>query len=231
VPRSFIGELIHGDVFTGDGGLIAAPDKVARVLDLCTGSGCLAVLAAHAFPAAMIDAVDLSADALDVARRNVSEAGLDDRIALFEGDLFAPLAGRRYDLIITNPPYVGAQAMDALPPEFRHEPAMALASGADGFDIVRRILADAPAHLHPGGGLVCEIGEDRDLLEADYPHLPFLWLDTEASAGEVFWLPAAAFRVSARRGASAEKPRRRTRAGSADAASGARSAKRRPPRR
>lgn len=191
VPRSFIGELLRSGLFTGaDGHQLIETDSISSALDLCTGSGCLAILMAHHFPHAMIDAVDLSSDALDVARRNIADHGLEDRIGLIEGDLFNPLAGNRYDLIITNPPYVSAQVMAALPPEYRHEPEMALGSGEDGLDITRRILAEAGQHLNAGGGLLCEIGEDREILEAEFPDLPFLWLDTEESAGEVFWLSA-----------------------------------------
>lgn len=195
VPRSFIGELLRGPLFDGEsGGLVGDLGRIRRVLDLCTGSGCLAVLAAHAFPAARIDATDLSAEALEVARRNVDESGCADRIRLLHGDLFAPVRGRRYDLILSNPPYVDAEGMAALPPEYRHEPALALAGGADGLAIVRRILAEAPAHLEPGGGLLCEIGRGQARLEAEFPRLPFLWLATEGSDGEVFWLTAEAFR-------------------------------------
>jgi ribosomal protein L3 glutamine methyltransferase len=195
VPRSFIGELLHsGAVAGGDDSLIAAEEDVGMVLDLCTGSGCLAVLAALAFPAAKIDAVDLSGDALDVARINVTDYALQDRIELLQGDLFAPLAGRRYDLILSNPPYVDAAAMAALPSEYRHEPPMALDGGADGLDIVRRIIEQAPAHLHPGGGLLCEIGRGRENLTDAFPNLDFHWLDTEQSQGEVFWLSAVALR-------------------------------------
>jgi ribosomal protein L3 glutamine methyltransferase len=193
VPRSFIGELLDGELFAGGpGSLIVDPASVEKALDLCTGSGCLAVLAAQAFPAAAVDAVDLSADALAVARHNVDASGLAERIQLFEGDLFAPLPPGLYDLVVTNPPYVDAQAMAHLPPEFRHEPRMALAGGADGLDIVRRILEEAGGRLSPEGGLLCEIGRGREILERDYPQLPFIWLDTEESAGEVFWLPADA---------------------------------------
>ena len=191
VPRSFIGELLRSGLFNGaDGHQLIEAESVSSALDLCTGSGCLAILMAQHFPHAMIDAVDLSPDALDVARINVSESGMEDRIGLIEGDLFGPLTGNRYDLIITNPPYVSAQVMSALPPEYAHEPEMALGSGEDGLDITRRILADAGKHLNPGGGLLCEIGEDREILEAEFPDLPFLWLDTEESSGEVFWLSA-----------------------------------------
>jgi ribosomal protein L3 glutamine methyltransferase len=195
VPRSYIGELLRGDLLGADGaGLLDDPARVARVLDLCTGSGCLAVLAAMAFPAAMIDAVDLSAAALEVALLNVAASGEAERIRLLEGDLFAPVEAERYDLILANPPYVDAAAMAALAPEYRHEPALALAGGADGLDLIRRTVAGAPAHLAPGGGLLCEIGTGRTQLEAQFPRHPFLWLDTELSRGEVFWLPADASR-------------------------------------
>jgi ribosomal protein L3 glutamine methyltransferase len=196
VPRSYLGELIAGAAFSGgvDGLAWVDPGEVARVLDLCTGSGALAVLAAMQFPNAAVDAVDITADALAVAARNVAEHGLDDRVALLHGDLFAPVAGERYDLIITNPPYVDAAGMAALPPEFRHEPALALDGGADGIAIVARIIEEAGRHLTENGGLLCEVGRGRPVLEARYPELPFLWLDTEESSGEVFWLTAAELR-------------------------------------
>lgn len=197
MPRSYIGELLHSDLFGGeDFALVEDASAIESVLDLCTGSGAIAILAAGVFENAEIDAVDLSADALEVARINVAEHGLGGRIELYGGDLFAPLEGRTYDLILTNPPYVDAVAMEELPDEYRHEPEMALASGLDGLDIVRRILADAPARLNPGGGLLCEIGAGREILEAEYPDLEFLWLDTEESEGEVFWLSAAALGVA-----------------------------------
>lgn len=189
VPRSYIGELLASDLFGGEGfTLVEDPDAVARVLDLCTGSGCLAVLAAMRFPGAAVDAVDLSADALALAAENVADHGMGDRIELLRGDLFAPVAGRTYDLILTNPPYVAAEEMEVLPPEHRHEPALALAAGEDGLDVVRRILAGAAAHLSPGGGIVCEIGTGREALQAEYPDTDFLWLETADSFGEVFWL-------------------------------------------
>jgi ribosomal protein L3 glutamine methyltransferase len=190
VPRSFIAEILRGPLFPA---LIGEHAKVRRVLDLCTGSGCLAVLAAQAFPNARVDATEISAGALDVARRNVAESGLAARIRLVQGDLFTPVAGERYDLILANPPYVDAPAMTKLPAEYRHEPALALAGGADGLAIIRRILAEAPAHLTERGGLLCEVGRGKRRLEVAFP-LPFLWLDTAASTGEVFWLDAAAFR-------------------------------------
>lgn len=189
VPRSYIGEILFSDLIGGDDfTLVEDPTEVERVLDLCTGSGCLAILAAQIFPEAQVDAVDLSADALEVARRNVADSGFEDRIALHHGDLFAPLKNRKYDVIITNPPYVDAEAMANLPPEFRHEPQMALASGEDGLDIVRRILKEAPKHLTPEGGLLCEFGTGREILEAEYPDLDFFWVETANSFGEVFWL-------------------------------------------
>ncbi len=189
VPRSYIGELLFSDLFGGDDfTLVEDPTSVERVLDLCTGSGCLAILAARIFPEAQVDAVDLSPDALEVAKRNVADSGFEDRITLHQGDLFAPLKTRKYDVIITNPPYVDAESMDALPPEFRAEPEMALAGGDDGLDIVRRILKEAPKHLTPEGGLLCEFGTGREILEAEYPQLDFLWLQTANSFGEVFWL-------------------------------------------
>ena len=193
VPRSFIGELLESH-FGGDGeagSLIDDPMSIERVLDLCTGSGCLAILAAHHFPNAAVDAVDISKGAFEVATRNVSEHGLDERITLHRGDLFAPLGDARYDLIITNPPYVDAEGMAALPPECRAEPKLAFDGGADGLDVVRRILRDAPEHLTPDGGLICEIGRGRDLVDEAFPELPLLWLDTEESEGEVFWITAA----------------------------------------
>jgi ribosomal protein L3 glutamine methyltransferase len=193
VPRSFIGELLDSH-FGGEGEagtLIDDPAAVERVLDLCTGSGCLAILAALHFPNAQVDAVDISKGAIEVAQRNVAEHGLKDRVALHRGDLFAPLDGARYDLIISNPPYVDAKGMAALPPECRAEPKLALDGGADGLDVIRRILGEAPRHLAPEGGLLCEVGRGREHIEAAFPELPFLWLDTEDSEGEVFWIAGA----------------------------------------
>jgi ribosomal protein L3 glutamine methyltransferase len=195
VPRSFIGELLASH-FSGQGddddsSLIDDPLGIESVLDLCTGSGCLAILAARAFPNAAIDAVDMSGDALDVAARNVADYALADRVTLHRGDLFQPLGDKRYDLIISNPPYVDARGMAELPRECRAEPKLAFDGGADGLDIIRRILQETGRHLTPEGGLLCEIGRGRDMLEAAFPQLPLLWLDTEESAGEVFWIGAA----------------------------------------
>lgn len=195
VPRSYLGELLAQDSLIGpdrDGaGLLTDPSRVLSALELCTGSGCLAILAAQVFPNAEFHATDISPDALDVARRNVADYGLDDRIALHLGDLFAPVRGRVFDLILANPPYVDDEAMARLPAEYRAEPEMALAGGSDGLDIVRRILEEAPGFLKPGGGLLCEIGAGREILEIDYPDLNFLWLDSAESRSEVFWLAAS----------------------------------------
>jgi ribosomal protein L3 glutamine methyltransferase len=197
VPRSFIGELLDqhfgGQRNPGDedaGALIDDASSVESVLDLCTGSGCLAILASRNFPNAHIDAVDISKDALDVAARNVGDYGLEDRLTLHRGDLFKPLGGKRYDLVISNPPYVDAEGMAALPRECRAEPKIAFDGGADGLDIVRRILNEAGRHLTPQGGLLCEVGRGRGPVEAAFPRLPLLWLDTEESDGEVFWIAA-----------------------------------------
>ncbi|MBK8063185.1 MAG: 50S ribosomal protein L3 N(5)-glutamine methyltransferase [Betaproteobacteria bacterium] len=182
VPRSFIYELLDGDLQM----LLRRP--VRRALDLCTGSGCLAILIAQAFPDAKIDAVDLSSGALKVAGRNVVMHRLRSRIQLIHSDLFAGVSRRRYDIILSNPPYVDAPSMRRLPAEYRHEPRMALAGGRDGLDLVRRILNQSRARLNPGGMLVCEIGHNRRALERAFPNLPFLWLETSAGDGMVFLL-------------------------------------------
>jgi ribosomal protein L3 glutamine methyltransferase len=188
VPRTYFGELLEERLSA----VVTDPDAVESVLDLCTGSGCIAILAALTFPNAVVDAADISADALAVAERNVAEYGLEDRVRLIRSDLFAGLAGKRYDLILSNPPYVAAEAMAAFPAEYRAEPAIAHAGGGDGMDLVRRILQHARQHLEPDGALVVEVGTGGPLLERDFPRLPFLWLATEESEGEVFALPASA---------------------------------------
>jgi ribosomal protein L3 glutamine methyltransferase len=194
VPRSFIGELLDshfGGAASEGTSLIDDPFAVDSVLDLCTGSGCLAILAGRTFPNAAIDAVDISKDALGVAARNVADYGVEDRITLHRGDLFGPLGTRRYDLIITNPPYVDAEGMAALPRECRAEPKLAFDGGADGLSVIDRILTEARDHLTAEGGLLCEVGRGRPQVEAAYPDLPLLWLDTEDSQAEVFWIAAS----------------------------------------
>ncbi len=184
VPRSFIAELLREQL----GPWVEDPEAITSGLDMCTGSGCLAILMAYAFPNARIDAVDLSADALEVARRNVADYGLEEQVSLIRSDLFAALQGRRYDLILSNPPYVNASSMQTLPEEYRREPVGALASGEDGLEHVRVILREAPAHLNKGGLLVVEIGHNRDALEEAFPDLPFTWLETSAGDEHVFLL-------------------------------------------
>lgn len=184
VPRSPIAELL-------DQGLapwVADPAEVGRVLDMCTGSGCLAILGALAFPHAQVDAVDVSSDALEVARRNVEDYGLEDRLALHQSNLFESLPAQRYDVIICNPPYVNSGSMDVLPEEYRHEPQLALAGGADGMDLVRRILEAAPRYLSENGVLVLEIGHERDFFEAAFPELSPVWLDTEEASDQLLLL-------------------------------------------
>jgi ribosomal protein L3 glutamine methyltransferase len=203
VPRSLIGELVM-TAFADDNALTGDPASISTVLDLCAGGGSLAILAARVFPNARIEAVDSSAGALDVARRNLEEHGLCDRIALKRGDLFAPVKDAQYDLILANPPYVDAATMAEFPPEYAAEPKIAHAGGADGLDIVRRILNEAPAHLTADGALVCEVGGGRAQLEREFPHLPFVWLDTEETEGEVFLLRGDDFA----RGKSGTKGRR-----------------------
>jgi ribosomal protein L3 glutamine methyltransferase len=184
VPRSFIAELLRD----GLSPWIADAGRVRSALDLCTGSGCLAILAAHAFRKARIDAVDLSTEALQVARKNVKAYALGGRVRLIESDLFDRLGARRYDLILSNPPYVGAAAMRELPREYRREPRMALAGGRDGLRLVRKILSRAASHLNPDGLLVVEIGHNREALERAYPRVPFTWLETSAGEDYAFLL-------------------------------------------
>ena len=184
VPRSFIAELLAEQLAPW----VADPERVAGALDLCTGSGCLAVLLANAFPHASVDATDVSEGALEVAEHNVAAYGLEPRIRLKRSDLFRGLAGRAYDVIVSNPPYVNAASLRALPAEYRREPALALDGGRDGLQAVRRILKAAPRHLNPGGVLAVEIGHNRAALEAAFPELPFIWAETSAGAEHVFLL-------------------------------------------
>ena len=183
VPRSFIYELLGEPLSPW----IEYPELVHRALDLCTGSGCLAIQMAAHYPAAQIDAVDISLDALEVAAVNVEDYGLQERIQLVHTDLFEGLEGT-YDLIVSNPPYVDAEAVDALPEEYLHEPELALGSGEDGLDATREILLQAAKFLNPHGVLLVEIGHNRDVLEREYPELPFVWLDTSGGDGFVFLL-------------------------------------------
>jgi ribosomal protein L3 glutamine methyltransferase len=184
VPRSFIAELLEEQLSPW----IDDPWAIESAVDLCTGSGCLAILSALAFPNACVDAVDLSTDALDVARRNIADYGLEDRVRPVHSNLYAGIARQRYDLIVSNPPYVNAASMDVLPAEYRREPEMALAGGDDGLDLVRILLREARDHLNPGGLIVVEIGHNREVLEAAFPQTPFTWLDTAAGDEFVFLL-------------------------------------------
>ncbi len=186
VPRSFIAELLDEQLTPW----IDDPWAIESALDLCTGSGCLAILTALAFPNAEVAAVDLSEDALAVAERNVADYHLSDRVELIQSDAFTRLAGRSFDLIISNPPYVNAESVAALPPEYLHEPELALGSGEDGLDFTRIILREAKKYLTENGILIVEIGHNRDELEAAYPTLPFTWLDTAAGDEFVFMLRA-----------------------------------------
>ena len=183
VPRSFIYELLGEPLSPW----IEYPELVHRALDLCTGSGCLAIQMAAHYPAAQIDAVEISLDALEVAAVNVEDYGLQERIQLVHTDLFEGLEGT-YDLIVSNPPYVDAESVDALPEEYLHEPELALGSGEDGLDATREILLQAAKFLNPRGVLLVEIGHNRDVLEREYPELPFVWLDTSGGDGFVFLL-------------------------------------------
>lgn len=184
VPRSPIAELLD----EGLAPFVADPLDVRGVMDMCTGSGCLAILAAQAFPEAEVHAVDLSEAALKVARRNVAAYGLDGRVHLHQSDLFSAVPPVELDLIICNPPYVNAQSMSDLPPEYRHEPHMALAGGTDGMDLVRRILSEAPAYLAPHGMLLLEIGHERPHFESAFPELEPLWLDSAEAHGQLMLL-------------------------------------------
>lgn len=186
VPRSFFAELLED----GFAPWIEEPDAVGDVLDLCTGSGCLAILMAHAFPNAQVVGADLSDDALDVARGNVADYHLEDRIDLVKSDVFSGLGGRTFDLILCNPPYVTDEAMAALPAEYLHEPRMALAAGEDGLDVVRRLLAEAKRFLNPGGLLAVEVGHNRSLVELAFPDLPMVWLSARGGDDMVFLLRA-----------------------------------------
>ena len=186
VPRSLIVECLREQFSPW----IADSHGLGRVLDLCTGSGCLAILAARTFPNTRVDAVDISVDALEVARQNIVLHRMNNRVRAVRSDLFEGLGSRRYDLIISNPPYVDAKSMRALPSEYRLEPELALAGGRDGLDLIRRILIEARRHLKPAGLLVMEIGHNRRVLERAFPRVPFVWLETSAGPDKIFILPA-----------------------------------------
>ena len=191
VPRSFIAELIMDDLAPW----VQNPNAITHVADICTGSSCLAILAALHFPNSQVDAVDLSPEALEVARINVDIYGLQDRLKLHQGDLMAPLLDQKYDIIISNPPYVDAAAMDALPIEYRHEPEMALAGGKDGLDLVHTLMRQAAQTLNPGGWLIVEIGHNKDVMTATYPNLPLVWLDTDGGSDLVFLIDQASLKT------------------------------------
>ena len=187
VPRSFIAELIPEQFSPW----VTDPDDIGSVLELCTGSGCLAILLADAFQNARLDALDLSPEALEVASRNVAEYQMQDRITQLQSDLYEALpAGARYDLIVSNPPYVNTGSMAKLPPEYLREPQMALAGGADGMDLVRRIVDGARSRLKPRGLLIVEIGNEREHAEAAFPDLELTWVSTSAGDDMVFLVTA-----------------------------------------
>lgn len=184
IPRSFIAELLADQLTPW----VNAPEMPFDILDMCTGSGCLAILAAYVFENAQVDAVDLSAQALKVARENISLHEMDGRVRAIESDLFSNLNGKQYDFILTNPPYVNEASMKKLPPEYLHEPRMALAGGDSGMDLIQDILEQAPTHLKDGGFLVVELGNEKLHFEAAFPHLNPIWLETSAGDEQVFLL-------------------------------------------
>lgn len=191
IPRSYIAELLEEDLAPW----IDDPYEVESVLDLCTGSGCLAILAQGTFPNARVTGSEISADALEVAKINRRDYGLEDDLELVQGDLFASLEGRRFELIITNPPYVTTASMARLPAEYRHEPALALGAGDDGMDVVRRILREAKDHLTENGMIIVEVGDGLEAVEAMYPGLPLTWLTVSGGDDQVFMARAEDLRA------------------------------------
>lgn len=182
IPRSPIAELIEQQFSPW------CPEPPKAVLDLCTGGGCIAAAVAHHLPAARVDAVDLDPTAVDLAQTNINRLKLSQRVRILQGDLYAPVSGCQYDLIVSNPPYVDAEDMENLPPEYRHEPVHALAAGDDGLLLVHRILREAPHYLKPGGALIVEVGNSAEALMAVYPKIPFIWIDFERGGDGVFFL-------------------------------------------
>ncbi|KLV09249.1 50S ribosomal protein L30 [Photobacterium aquae] len=182
VPRSPIGELIDNffEPFL--------KERPTRIMDLCTGSGCIGIACAHAFPEAEVDIVDISVDALAVAEQNIQDHGLEQQVIPLRSDLLRDVPKDKYDLIVTNPPYVDQEDMDNLPEEFRHEPELGLAAGSDGLKLVRRILANAPDYLKEDGVLICEVGNSMIHMEEQYPHIPFTWIEFENGGHGVFML-------------------------------------------
>jgi len=185
IPRSPLAELVERRFAPW-----IAAGRVRRILDVGTGSGCIAIACAKALPRARVDAVDISPEALQIAAINVRRHRVGRRVRLLRSDHFSAIAGERYDIIVANPPYVGRREMSGLPPEYRHEPTLALAAGRDGLDSVRVLLREAAAHLHPGGLLIVEVGNTEAAVRRNFKHLPFLWLEFERGGGGVFLLTA-----------------------------------------
>ena len=184
IPRSFIAELIEEEFQPW----VQNPEEIASVLDMCTGSGCLAILASECFPNAEVDAVDISEGALEVAEKNIADYGLEGIVRPIQSDLFTNLAGKKYDVIITNPPYVTTEAMEHLPGEYRHEPELALAAGDDGMDLIKTILEQAKEHLNDGGLMFVELGDGKEAFENRWPELNVVWLPTSGGDDQVFMI-------------------------------------------